>query len=282
MVTFSQLNLAEDHFPSVVSMTNAMDVIFCRNVLMYFTPETVERVIEYFHRALLDDGWLVTGAVESSATTFRSFVVLPPHDLPIYRKASMARPAPLSVVELSAVPLPLPPDVAPETRIDLDVVHRLYAQGQYADVVDRSRALLDSGGEDGRLMTVMARALANLGRLEEALEWCRKAVALDRVDPRQRYLLGMIHRERGEPADAIACFNGVLFLDAANILAHFSLAELMDRLGRRSDARRHYENALDFLTALPENEELPDADGMTAGRLSDIIRSAVGSSEARR
>ncbi|MDE2258962.1 MAG: protein-glutamate O-methyltransferase CheR, partial [Betaproteobacteria bacterium] len=37
MVTFSYLNLAEDAYPSLVNNTNAMDVIFCRNVLMYFS-----------------------------------------------------------------------------------------------------------------------------------------------------------------------------------------------------------------------------------------------------
>ncbi len=38
MVTLHYLNLAEDAFPSLLSNTNAMDVIFCRNVLMYFHP----------------------------------------------------------------------------------------------------------------------------------------------------------------------------------------------------------------------------------------------------
>ena len=38
MVTFSYLNLVEDSYPSLSNCTNAMDVIFCRNVLMYFAP----------------------------------------------------------------------------------------------------------------------------------------------------------------------------------------------------------------------------------------------------
>ena len=36
-VTFAPLNLVEDVYPSLATDTNAMDVIFCRNVLMYFT-----------------------------------------------------------------------------------------------------------------------------------------------------------------------------------------------------------------------------------------------------
>ena len=39
MVSFFYLNLARDTYPSLLNNTNGMDIIFCRNVLMYFTPE---------------------------------------------------------------------------------------------------------------------------------------------------------------------------------------------------------------------------------------------------
>ncbi|MGC3990725.1 MAG: CheR family methyltransferase [Chthoniobacteraceae bacterium] len=59
MVSFAQLNSVEDQIPSLLMHTNAMDVIFCRNVLMYFQPATIQRVIEKLHRALAPGGWLV-------------------------------------------------------------------------------------------------------------------------------------------------------------------------------------------------------------------------------
>jgi chemotaxis protein methyltransferase CheR len=45
MVTFAPLNLAEDPYPSLVNNTNALDIIFCRNVLMYFAPHQIQKVI---------------------------------------------------------------------------------------------------------------------------------------------------------------------------------------------------------------------------------------------
>src|SRR3989339_531742 len=44
MVKFEYLNLAVDVFPSPVNNTNAMDIIFCRNVLMYFTEDRFRQV----------------------------------------------------------------------------------------------------------------------------------------------------------------------------------------------------------------------------------------------
>ena len=41
MVRFSYLNLMDDCYPSMTNNTNAMDVIFCRNVLMYLDRKSV-------------------------------------------------------------------------------------------------------------------------------------------------------------------------------------------------------------------------------------------------
>lgn len=41
------------------------DVIFCRNVLIYFGDETRRRIVGLFHAALLEGGWLLLGSAES-------------------------------------------------------------------------------------------------------------------------------------------------------------------------------------------------------------------------
>ncbi len=58
LVRFGNLNLASDSYPSAISGTNDVDVIFCRNVLIYFSPEHVTDVLARFHRALKDGGYL--------------------------------------------------------------------------------------------------------------------------------------------------------------------------------------------------------------------------------
>ncbi len=73
MVTLGHLNLAEDIYPSLFSNTNAMDIIVCRNVLMYFTPERAKKAVQHFHRSLVDGGWLVVSASETSQTLFSEF-----------------------------------------------------------------------------------------------------------------------------------------------------------------------------------------------------------------
>jgi len=61
-VNFSYLNLLD---PFKTRFLGNMDVIFCRNVLIYFDTESRRRVIENFYNRLVDGGYLLLGHAES-------------------------------------------------------------------------------------------------------------------------------------------------------------------------------------------------------------------------
>lgn len=64
MVTFSQLNLAAKNYPSIIYKTEGIDVVFCRNVLMYFSPELREQIINNFMKILVEGSWLILSPSE--------------------------------------------------------------------------------------------------------------------------------------------------------------------------------------------------------------------------
>lgn len=66
MVSFSYLNLIDDKYPSHSTNTEAMDIILCRNVLMYFSEEQRANVIHRFTKSLKHNGWFITSPVEVS------------------------------------------------------------------------------------------------------------------------------------------------------------------------------------------------------------------------
>ncbi len=72
-VTFTRHNLIEDAIPSTTFNIVAMDLIFCRNVTIYFTQETTKLLVKKFYNTLLDGGWLFVGHSEPSLTTYRDF-----------------------------------------------------------------------------------------------------------------------------------------------------------------------------------------------------------------
>ncbi len=115
MVTFAQANLVSS---TPIPNSGLMDVIFCRNALLYFTPERVERVLKRFYDTLSDGGWLIVGPEESTYLTASPFVPVMKQGFTVYRKE--LRPYRESVVfpaaqtgTSSSTPRSLPPLVSP-------------------------------------------------------------------------------------------------------------------------------------------------------------------------
>ena len=60
MVEFKRLNLSQDPYPTI-----AFDLIFCRNVLIYFDLQSKRRVVDSVTRCLPKDGLLFIGHAEN-------------------------------------------------------------------------------------------------------------------------------------------------------------------------------------------------------------------------
>ncbi len=309
-VTFSYLNLAEDVYPSVYNNTNAMDVVICRNVLMYFTPERAKQVIDKLHRSLIDGGWLIISPSEASQELLSQFVAVPCGDTIVYRKARRAQTIPTSnafpkfedteqstlpsdtslcktiqeyrlPLESSAVEAVTAPviyvDYSPRTLPDpspKEQAQRLYMQGDYERAGAILLSALEKEPDDAEFLTLLARCRANQGSLTEAVEWCEKAIAIDRLNPASHFLRAMILQERGATEDAVQSFRSTLYLDQEFVPAHFALGSLARMQGKKVEAARHFQNALSLLSRYRPEEIVREFDGMTAGRLIEVIRTA--------
>ncbi len=64
MLTFQTGNLVDDGLISQVRRFGPFDIVFCRNVLIYFSPEERKSVIDRLARAMKKGGYLFTGATE--------------------------------------------------------------------------------------------------------------------------------------------------------------------------------------------------------------------------
>jgi chemotaxis protein methyltransferase CheR len=74
LVSFAPHNLVRDGAPPVGQ--DRFDLIVCRNVLIYFEPETVNRVVESLEVALRPGGTLLLGAADALCGTARGYGVV--------------------------------------------------------------------------------------------------------------------------------------------------------------------------------------------------------------
>ena len=305
MVTFFYHNLAQDAYPSLMNGTNAMDIILCRNVLMYFTEDQIRKVIGNFHRSLVEGGWLIVSVCEVSNVLFSQFSTVNIHGMTLYRKQETVRQAAVEFPDDSCA-APEFPEIRPvmayeEARVysSMDTVQAqipespvpaetpvpdprkvaaaLYSEGHYAEAAEKIEMLASDAPLSPEDMEVLARANANMGRLDQARKWCERAVGADKMNPGRHYLLATILLEQGREDDSACSLKRALYLDHNFVLAHFALGNLALRQGRLKESKRHFRNALSILKGSSGKEDVvPESEGMTAERLMEIIRAMPG------
>jgi chemotaxis protein methyltransferase CheR len=72
LVTISHLNLLDENR---MILLGKMDVIFCRNVIIYFDQVAKRMVVESFYRTLREGGYLLLGHAESLLNTTTAFAL---------------------------------------------------------------------------------------------------------------------------------------------------------------------------------------------------------------
>ncbi|MBI4573670.1 MAG: tetratricopeptide repeat protein [candidate division NC10 bacterium] len=279
-VTFAPLNLAEDGYPAVVTNTSAMDLVLCRNVLMYFTQGAQRATVARLRRALVPGGWLVVSPAEGSADLLGPLVPATFPGAIFYRKepagdqglgvgdwelgigdpgtgvrdwglgagewgsvASFPEPQLPAPNPYVSTPLPQPPPCVPQPP------------------TPSPQALLEQ-----------ARALADQGSLEQARRLCEAALARNRLDPEAHLLLAAICQELGEIPAALDALRRAIYLAPDCAPAHFLLGSLLLRQEEHKRGRRCMETVVSLLRAGPGDEPVPGYDGLTAGRLLEMAR----------
>ncbi len=289
MVKFSYLNLVEDVYPSFMNDIYALDIIFCRNVLLYFNTKQIRRVSERCYNSLLDGGWLIVGSSETCQAYFPQFRSVIYDNAILYQKKKHGVETTKKAVNIQekqrvdfnvqkikeSVPIKVK-DVkvkdGPEVKDLYERAKECYERGLYEETVDILRESISDKKSNKEASILLAKAYANQGRAADALNWCKTAIAHDKLEPQLYYFQALILQEQGRIEEAMDSLKKTLYLDPDFSLAYFQLANLVRRQGRIKEANKYLENAHSLLSRYQKEDLLPHAEGMTAGRLVEIIQ----------
>lgn len=295
MVTFSYLNLNDDVYPSLLTNTNAMDVIICRNVLMYFSSDRQLEVIRRFHRSLNEGGFFFPGASDFSHTILDGFesIRIPgvfgfrkeaprPREVPVEPPPAEFADSRFEIFPTPAVePIAttpsyegaelLPAGDQPPREPDFQ---RMAEEGHGAMAIEELRQRLNDEPNNTTHLVMLGRLLANIGDFREALTTVERAVMLDRVDYRAHFVRGLILHEMGDNMAAMESIRRALFLEPDFAPGHFAMANLCHETGRNTEAQRHIAQARHLLTEWNDAETLPESEGLQAGLLRGMLNRA--------
>lgn len=290
MVYFKYLNLVEDHYPSLSNNTSGMDVIFCRNVTIYFSEEVTKMVVGKLFDSLVNGGWLIPGASEPNMVTYQNFenknfpgavvfqkpLALPRNTTPIQTGKK------ITASQVFTIPTPQPkpanengckPPAEPQDPFQAAL--ELLDANRVDEAIARLNEKVSQHPDYTPALCLLGKLFANKGDMDKALYWFDKAIEKDRLQPVLYFFLSNIYQGHGKIQEAIEALKKTLFLDPNFILAHYTLGRLYLQQGKNDLANRSLRNVQRLLENKPNEELIPEGDGMVAGHLAELVDMAL-------
>ncbi|MEO8857455.1 MAG: CheR family methyltransferase [Burkholderiaceae bacterium] len=264
MVRFETHNLADGPGFARPGL-RAMDLIVCRNALMYFSPPQAARAVTRLSGCLGERGWLVLAPGEVQLSAGKGFDFVSQPDAILLRKQADAAPA------RSAADAPASATGGARIASKTDGgPHPGRPSGRQAALPPPIAGAV--AGNSTRELEQSARACANGGQHEQALAWCARWIALDRLDPHAHHLHAMVLLELGDAKGAQAALRRVLFLDEGFVMAHVALGHLARGNSDELAACQHFDHARRQLERRPPDAVLPESDQLTVAHLLAMLR----------
>lgn len=277
MVQLEELNLAADD--AALWRPGSWDVVFCRNVLMYFTPDAARRAVARIAGSLASGGLLFLGHAETLRGVSNDFQLVNAHGTFYYaRKDAPHVPVIAGAVSArSAEPRPaLEPadswvdtirqaservhaltqqardiDAAPGRAFDMAGAIELLRQERFSDAETLVRNAPASSEHDPDLLLLAAVLHTHGGNLREAERLSRDLLAHDDLNAGAHYLLALCREAAADREGAVDHGQTAAYLDPGFAMPRLHLGLLARRAGDAEGARRELRQAL----ALLEREE---------------------------
>jgi chemotaxis protein methyltransferase CheR len=306
-VRFDQHNLLSA--PAPLLAAGSFDIVFCRNVLMYFSPEQAARAVANLASCLAPGGFLFIGHAETLRGLSHEFYLRHTHNafyyqlkdgapragLPVATRGAEAAAVPaaggwvgdwLEQVERSSrtiralsqgspAPAPEPASLAPPTKRDLTEPLQLLRHERFAEALELLQRPAPTPEVDPAALLLRAALLAHHGSLAEAQQTCHELLRLDDLNAGAHYLLALCCEKRGELARAKEHDQTASYLDSGFAMPHLHLG-LMARRDRDVPSARHaLERALLLLEREDESRLLLFGGGFSRGALVALCRSEL-------
>ena len=292
-------NLVGQTYPRPQS--GGWDIIFCRNVIIYFDTHTTQQVLARLHETLAPGGFLFLGYSESLFRLFEGFDLSEVAGTFLYRRPEAGAPrlwappppalahryvpAPVQHLRVapppSAPPAPSKPVLSPQEILDAAV--ELVGEGRFGAARETLERLIRDSGEDLAVRLTLANLYTVLRQPDRARESYQVALSLEPLSAEAHLFYGIHLLAAGEADGAALELSRALFLDPDLSLAHYYLGRCREAQRDLFRASLCYRNAVEAFRRRPEGKrqaflgyypDIPE-DGATFARAAEYALAAL-------
>jgi chemotaxis protein methyltransferase CheR len=252
-VRFETLNLVgpEDYAAAGASR---MDLIHCRNVLIYFDRVTAGAIAARLYDCLAEGGMLMTAGADPLIGQYAPFDVDVTRAGLVYRRPRPARPGSVAAKRvLAALPAPV---VFEEPR-------KIAGREPPAPAEAASPLPPESARQAFEQVMVLANGMGAF----EAEVMAQAALRRHPLDAPLHYLRAALLLTLDRDGEAEREAQRSLYLEPSLAVAHFLLGTILRKRGARPGALRAFRNVRDLCAARPADEEVPAGAGERVGAL---------------
>jgi chemotaxis protein methyltransferase CheR len=269
MVRFDLRNLVNES--DELGAPGTYDVVFCRNVLMYLTPDHIRFAVERLTTLLAPGGYLFLGHAETLRSISSEYHLRHTHGAFYYQRRDA--PARGEIPRAAKIGAASPPradawiesiqeaservkrlaDVAaaePGAEIGSARLPRaleLVRAERFGDALEVLGPHGEADPPDVDVLLVRAALLTQNGALAEAERACRSVLALDEAHAGAHYLLALCREAAGDPEGAAEHDRMAAHLDPAFAMPRLHLGMSARRSGAHDVARAELGRALELL-----------------------------------
>lgn len=176
-------------------------------------------------------------------------------------------PAPAALVSA-------PADVPKPESMDAQI-RKLLREECWSEAIAAIAQYMDIYGETSAMLQHRAKALSNRGESMQAVQLCQRSIKLDPLNHHTYLIMALALLELNRMQEAEAALRKVIYLNRDFIEAHFHLALLQLRLGKVKPGLKSLENALSAAGRTDPERELHHAVGMTVGRFAEVVKNEI-------
>lgn len=289
-IRFEKINLKTDVYPSLLNGTSSQDIIFCRNVFIYFNDELRTEIIRSFYNCLNEGGALFLGLTElpyMSDSRFRQRIF---KDSIFFTRGSVLEnpkknQSSAAGKEKAPSKKPEPRVTVPPVNVTLQLKHEpgfsdiedKFIMGDYKSVIEAfENALNTSPGikfkpEFNRMRFLYVSSLANTGNLQKAADECARIIEFDKLNHISYFVYSKILLEQGLADKALEMLNKSLFLNQVYPAAYFLMFVIYKKLNKVSEAEKYYRIVKKMILDYDEDTIIDGLDGMTVRDINFIL-----------